>query len=254
MQEFGFVVEDEEDKEGKSEDDDDIRPTMIGGQQPTATASQPAANGLPAVSMPAMSITPAPAADPATAAMLAAAAAAGAATVQPMPVPKFLPAQPGQQYPGQAVPQASNSLVEAARLAAERAAAAISGQPMPGAASTTAAPANSSLAAAQAAAMRAAALAAAFAQGGGAPAAAPATALQRQPGFESEMEINDFPQNARWKVTHKGFQAEITELTGAAVTTKGLYMARGRSLQCYLGLRINRHVTCCVTWLSFSIM
>jgi hypothetical protein len=87
--------------------------------------------------------------------------------------------------------------------------------------------------------MRAAALAAAFSQGGGAPAAAAQAAAaaqqqqqQRNTGFEGEMEINDFPQNARWKVTHKGFQAEITELTGAAVTTKGIYVKSGGLLGC----------------------
>jgi ATP-dependent RNA helicase DDX46/PRP5 len=92
------------------------------------------------------------------------------------------------------------------------------------------------------AAMRAAALAAAFSQGGGAPAAAAQAAAaaqqqqqQRNTGFEAEMEINDFPQNARWKVTHKGFQAEITELTGAAVTTKGIYVKSGvfSAAHCY---------------------
>jgi len=93
--------------------------------------------------------------------------------------------------------------------------------------------------------MRAAALAAAFAQTpGGAAAGATAAAAaignaglnlanltaaqqQRLSGFEAELEINDFPQQARWKVTHKGFQAEITELTGAAVTTKGIYVKSG---------------------------
>jgi hypothetical protein len=54
-----------------------------------------------------------------------------------------------------------------------------------------------------------------------------AAQAQKPKGFESELEINDFPQNARWKVTHKGFQAEITELTGAAVTTKGVYIKSG---------------------------
>jgi ATP-dependent RNA helicase DDX46/PRP5 len=80
--------------------------------------------------------------------------------------------------------------------------------------------------------MRAAALAAAYAQGGGAPAVpavpvAAAAQQQRPAGFESEIEINDFPQNARWKVTHKGFQQDITDMTGAAVTTKGIYVAPG---------------------------
>lgn len=233
LQEFGIVDEEEdEDKLFKSDDDDDIRPTMLQpttapGAAPAAVSAAPAANGFPAVAVSAA----APAVqNPATAAMLAAAAAAGATPVVPpaaAAVPKFMPAQPGQQYPGQAVPQTAQSLVEAARLAAERAAAAVSGQTTPAAAASGAGAA--SLAAAQAAAMRAAALAAAFAQGGGAAAAVPTQQQQPQPGFESEIVINDFPQNARWKVTHKGFQAEITELTGAAVTTKGIYIAKGKT-------------------------
>ena len=43
--------------------------------------------------------------------------------------------------------------------------------------------------------------------------------------FESELEINDFPQQARWKVTHKDTLAQISEFTGAAITVKGQYYA-----------------------------
>jgi hypothetical protein len=147
---------------------------------------------------------------------------AAAAAAPGMAAPKFVPAQPGPA-------QAPSALLAAAAAAAAQ----ISGVPAP--ALATQPSASSSMAAAQAAAMRAAALAAAYAQGGGAPAAqaaqaatAAASAQQvRQPGFETEIEINDFPQNARWKVTHKGFQQEITDLTGAAVTTKGIYVAAG---------------------------
>ena len=46
-------------------------------------------------------------------------------------------------------------------------------------------------------------------------------------GFQSELEINDFPQQARWKVTHTGFQADVAEETGAGVTTKGIYVKSG---------------------------
>ncbi|WIA28105.1 hypothetical protein OEZ86_010685 [Tetradesmus obliquus] len=98
----------------------------------------------------------------------------------------------------------------------------------PSAAATAAAAAG----AAAAGAAAAAAAANGVSIGGGTPvaaaqAAAAAQQQQRNTGFEAEMEINDFPQNARWKVTHKGFQAEITELTGAAVTTKGIYVKSG---------------------------
>ncbi|CAG8602504.1 10049_t:CDS:2 [Funneliformis mosseae] len=40
--------------------------------------------------------------------------------------------------------------------------------------------------------------------------------------YSVEIEINDYPQKARWKVTNK------VELTGAAITTRGTYFAPGR--------------------------
>ncbi|KAH9694076.1 hypothetical protein KPL70_016830 [Citrus sinensis] len=39
-----------------------------------------------------------------------------------------------------------------------------------------------------------------------------------------ELEITDFLQNARWKVTHKETQGPILEWTGAAITTRGQYI------------------------------
>jgi ATP-dependent RNA helicase DDX46/PRP5 len=47
--------------------------------------------------------------------------------------------------------------------------------------------------------------------------------------FAEEMEINDYPQQARWKVTHKDALGAITEWTGAAITTRGSYVAPGRN-------------------------
>jgi ATP-dependent RNA helicase DDX46/PRP5 len=44
-----------------------------------------------------------------------------------------------------------------------------------------------------------------------------------------EIEINDYPQQARWKVTHKDALSAITEWTGAAITTKGVYVPLGRN-------------------------
>lgn len=49
--------------------------------------------------------------------------------------------------------------------------------------------------------------------------------------FFSEIEINDYPQHARWKVTHKGALDAIIDLTDCAVTTKGGYIAPGRNAQ-----------------------
>lgn len=41
--------------------------------------------------------------------------------------------------------------------------------------------------------------------------------------YKEEFEINDYPQNVRWKVTHKETLGPISEWTGAAITTKGKY-------------------------------
>ncbi|KAJ9072278.1 pre-mRNA processing RNA-helicase [Entomophthora muscae] len=45
------------------------------------------------------------------------------------------------------------------------------------------------------------------------------------PVYSTEIEINDFPQKARWRVTNKEQINQITEHTGAAVTTRGEYIA-----------------------------
>ncbi|GAM26008.1 hypothetical protein SAMD00019534_091830 [Acytostelium subglobosum LB1] len=41
--------------------------------------------------------------------------------------------------------------------------------------------------------------------------------------FHDEVEINDYSQQARWKVTHKDAMQQIIEMTGTAITAKGLY-------------------------------
>ena len=46
--------------------------------------------------------------------------------------------------------------------------------------------------------------------------------------YEAELEINDFPQNARWRVTHKDTLIPISEWTGAAITTRGQYYTTGK--------------------------
>ncbi|XP_047316712.1 DEAD-box ATP-dependent RNA helicase 42 [Impatiens glandulifera] len=46
--------------------------------------------------------------------------------------------------------------------------------------------------------------------------------------YEAELEINDFPQNARWKVTHKETLGPISEWTGAAITTRGQHYPPGK--------------------------
>ncbi|KFK30099.1 hypothetical protein AALP_AA7G216800 [Arabis alpina] len=46
--------------------------------------------------------------------------------------------------------------------------------------------------------------------------------------YEAELEINDFPQNARWKVTHKDTLGPISDWSGAAITTRGQFYTSGR--------------------------
>ncbi|KAG2501579.1 hypothetical protein HYH03_000084 [Edaphochlamys debaryana] len=87
---------------------------------------------------------------------------------------------------------------------------------------------------------RAAAIAAKFGGTIGLPGAAAAAAAgpgrpghsglppQPQGGFEVELEINDFPQHARWKITHRETMNQINELTGAALTVRGTFVPPGR--------------------------
>ncbi|KAK9747809.1 hypothetical protein RND81_02G015500 [Saponaria officinalis] len=46
--------------------------------------------------------------------------------------------------------------------------------------------------------------------------------------YEAELEINEFPQNARWKVTHKETLGPISDWTGAAITTRGQFFPPGK--------------------------
>ncbi|KAI5008341.1 hypothetical protein ZWY2020_009389 [Hordeum vulgare] len=46
--------------------------------------------------------------------------------------------------------------------------------------------------------------------------------------YQAELEINDFPQHARWKVTRRETLAPIEEWTGAAVTTRGTFIPPGQ--------------------------
>ena len=45
----------------------------------------------------------------------------------------------------------------------------------------------------------------------------------------AEIEINDYPQTARFKVTHRDATMAISEWTKAAITTKGAYYPLGRN-------------------------
>jgi len=47
--------------------------------------------------------------------------------------------------------------------------------------------------------------------------------------FQAELEINDYPQTARWKVTHKDSMAPIIEFYAVCITTRGSWFAVGRN-------------------------
>eukprot|EP00172_Hildenbrandia_rubra_P004337 Plantae.Rhodophyta-Hildenbrandia_rubra.ctg857.p2 GENE.Plantae.Rhodophyta-Hildenbrandia_rubra.ctg857~~Plantae.Rhodophyta-Hildenbrandia_rubra.ctg857.p2 ORF type:complete len:1017 (-),score=224.10 Plantae.Rhodophyta-Hildenbrandia_rubra.ctg857:10622-13672(-) len=47
--------------------------------------------------------------------------------------------------------------------------------------------------------------------------------------FATELEINDYPQHARWRVTHKNSLADVEEFTECAFTTKGNHYPPGRN-------------------------
>ena len=46
--------------------------------------------------------------------------------------------------------------------------------------------------------------------------------------FSAEIEINDFPQQARWRVTSKENMNRVMEYSGAAVTVRGTYVLPGK--------------------------
>ena len=57
--------------------------------------------------------------------------------------------------------------------------------------------------------------------------------LEGQGGFqkyEEELIINDFPQQARWKVTSKEALAQISEYSDAGITVRGTYFPPGKAL------------------------
>lgn len=47
--------------------------------------------------------------------------------------------------------------------------------------------------------------------------------------FEAELEINDYPQHARWRVTHANALEDVTDNTGCVATTRGNFYAVGRN-------------------------
>lgn len=53
--------------------------------------------------------------------------------------------------------------------------------------------------------------------------------VNRSGRFAGELEINDYPQHARWQVTKKGSLDDVEEFTGCVVTTRGNFYAAGRN-------------------------
>ena len=49
--------------------------------------------------------------------------------------------------------------------------------------------------------------------------------------FHATLEINDFPQKARWAVTNRTNVAKILEATGTSITTKGTFYPAGKEVQ-----------------------
>jgi ATP-dependent RNA helicase DDX46/PRP5 len=49
--------------------------------------------------------------------------------------------------------------------------------------------------------------------------------------FHATLEINDFPQKARWAVTNRTNVAKILESTGTSITTKGSFYPAGKEVQ-----------------------
>jgi len=58
---------------------------------------------------------------------------------------------------------------------------------------------------------------------------AAASANAKPTRFSSDLEINDYPQTARWKVMHRESLQAIQEWTKVAITTKGAYYPPGRN-------------------------
>ncbi|KAJ1674472.1 pre-mRNA processing RNA-helicase [Spiromyces aspiralis] len=46
--------------------------------------------------------------------------------------------------------------------------------------------------------------------------------------YSIEIEINDYPQRARWRVTSRETLSQLTENTGVAITTRGIYVVPGK--------------------------
>lgn len=65
--------------------------------------------------------------------------------------------------------------------------------------------------------------------GGGPPGINSLPQPQQFQKFEEELVINDFPQQARWRVTSKEALAQISEYSDAGITVRGTYFPQGKA-------------------------
>jgi len=63
-----------------------------------------------------------------------------------------------------------------------------------------------------------------FGQDGGGPFSIESTNPTVQTKYEEELEINDFPQQARWRITSKETLAQIGDYSEAGITVRGTYI------------------------------
>lgn len=231
--EYGF--EEEDDKSDSESDDEGIR--KAGGEMSQVANMQAAALAAAAKAGLPSSMNPALAANPqlqaALASMAQAAAANQAATQAAIPGMTF--PVPGMGIPGMPmVPNMAQLMVSmgmtnigqvpnlqqiANQMALANMAGAMGHIGAPGMLGGAAATADGNPAA------RAAAMAAAYNLQN---SLAKIQADVAPESYEIELEINDFPQHARWKVTHKDALGQISEWTGAAITTRGQYFPPGK--------------------------
>ncbi|KAJ2332816.1 pre-mRNA processing RNA-helicase [Coemansia sp. RSA 2671] len=69
---------------------------------------------------------------------------------------------------------------------------------------------------------------AAPATGSGAPAPNAGVSTVPVGSYGCELDINDYPQKARWRATNHEALSQIIEQTGAAITTRGIYVPPGK--------------------------
>jgi ATP-dependent RNA helicase DDX46/PRP5 len=50
-----------------------------------------------------------------------------------------------------------------------------------------------------------------------------------QTKYEEELEINDFPQQARWRITSKETLAQIGDYSEAGITVRGTFVPQGKA-------------------------